>query len=127
MAVLKDLMLREYEKGNFVITGGDWNQNPVGYSIGQFSNSDVGKTIEPQIARNFLPEGWQWVFDPEIPTNRDVDQPYTKGKTPTTIIDFFVVSPNVSVIDVKTEDLGFQWCDHQPVRMVFRLGLQSGD
>ena len=29
MAVLKELMLKEYEKGNYVITGGDWNLNPV--------------------------------------------------------------------------------------------------
>jgi len=121
MAVLKELMLREYEKGNFVITGGDWNQNPVGYSIERLSNSDIGRIIEPAIEPDFLPFGWQWVFDPETPTNRDVDKPYRKGETPTTIIDFFVVSPNVSVIDVKTEDLGFQWCDHQPVIMTFKL------
>jgi len=91
--------------------------------IWRFSNSDVGREIEPVIEPDFFPEGWQWVFDPEVPSNRDVNQPYTKGKTPTTIIDFFVVSPNLEVIDVKTQDLGFEWSDHHPVRMRFRLGL----
>jgi endonuclease/exonuclease/phosphatase family metal-dependent hydrolase len=125
MAVLKELMLQEYEKGNFVISGGDWNQNPVGYSIERLSMADVRRVIEPVIEPDFLPFGWQWVFDPEIPTNRDVDQPYRRGETPTTIIDYFVVSPNISVIDVKTEDLGFQWCDHQPVRMEFMINKSS--
>ena len=126
MAVLKKLMLEEYEKGNFVVTGGDWNQNPTGYEItgelpGIFSTGDKGRLIDPPIDPDFFPEGWKWVFDPDIPTNRDVDQIYTRGVTPTTIIDFFVVSPNISVVNVKTEDLGFQWCDHQPVRMEFKL------
>jgi len=121
MAVLKNLMLDEYEKGNYVITGGDWNQNPVGYSTGRFSNSDVGRTIEPAIEPDFFPQDWQWVYDPEIPTNRDVNQVYQKGKTHTTIIDFFVVSPNVEVLEIKTNDLGFEWSDHQPVEMRFGI------
>jgi endonuclease/exonuclease/phosphatase family metal-dependent hydrolase len=119
MAVLKELMLREYEKGNFVITGGDWNLNPVGYRPGTFVDGDISRKIEPAIDADFLPVGWKWIFDPEIPSNRDVDVIYTRGKTPTTIIDFFVVSPNISVEKIKTEDLGFQWCDHQPVIMKF--------
>jgi endonuclease/exonuclease/phosphatase family metal-dependent hydrolase len=133
MAVLKEKMLAEYAKGSFVIVGGDWNQNPVGFGdwgiwgledlgIGRFSNDDLGRTIEPAIEPDFFPEGWQWVFDPELPTNRDVDDVYVKGKTKTTIIDFFVVSPNVTVLEVKTTDLGFEWADHQPVRMKFMAG-----
>jgi len=130
LAVLKDLMLQEYEKGNYVVTGGDWNQNPVGYSIERlqiaryskgFENGDLGRVIEPAIEADFFPPGWQWVFDPSLPTNRDVIAPFEKGKTKTTIIDFFVVSPNVNMLDVKTIDLGFQWADHQPVRMTMKL------
>jgi endonuclease/exonuclease/phosphatase family metal-dependent hydrolase len=124
LAVLKDMMMAEYSRGNYVITGGDWNQNPVGFSdlaIGRFSNLDVQRVIEPEIEADFLPKEWQWVFDPEYPTNRDVDAPYERGKTKTTIIDFFVVSPNVEVLEIKTYDLGFEWCDHQPVVMKFRL------
>jgi len=124
LAILKNVMLKEYDNGNFVIAGGDWNQNPVGYKMLRFTNEDLGRYIEPPIDPNLLPEGWQWAFDPEIPTNRDVNQPYIIGETRTTIIDFFVVSPNISVIEIKTDDLGFEWSDHQPVRMRFRLGHQ---
>ena len=132
LAVLKELMLAEYEKGNFVVVGGDWNQNPVGFgdlaigrlddlAIWRFGDLDVGRRIEPAIEADFLPGDWQWVFDPSLPTNRDVDAPYERGKTKTTIIDFFVVSPNVEVIQVKTTDIGFEWADHQPVEMKFKL------
>jgi endonuclease/exonuclease/phosphatase family metal-dependent hydrolase len=145
LALLKDRMLEEYAEGNYVIAGGDWNQNPVGYligrfddlaigrfddlaigrfddlAVGRFSNSDVRRIIEPVIEPDFLPEEWQWVFDPGVPTNRDVNAPYQQGITMTTIIDFFVVSPNVEVLEVRTEDLGFEWSDHQPVAMKFKL------
>jgi endonuclease/exonuclease/phosphatase family metal-dependent hydrolase len=121
MAVLKDLMMAEYTKGNYVIVGGDWNQNPVGFSIARFSTFDVRREIDPQIEADFFPEGWQWVFNPDIPTNRDVIGPYERGMTKTTIIDFFVTSPNVKVLEIKTDDLQFQWSDHQPVEMKFRL------
>lgn len=123
LAVLRELMLAEYGKGNYVVVGGDWNQNPVGYTIERFTNDDLRRRIEPAIEPDFLPAGWQWVFDPALPTNRDVIAPYEHGKTLTTIIDFFVVSPNVEVLEIKTDDLGFEWCDHQPVEMTFRLGL----
>jgi endonuclease/exonuclease/phosphatase family metal-dependent hydrolase len=131
VAVLKQLMISEYEKGNYVVAGGDWNQNPVGFGdlgiggledlrIGRFSNLDVGRVIEPAIEPDFFPQGWQWVFDPAVPSNRDVIAPYERGKTKTTIIDFFVVSPNITVLNIKTDDLAFAWSDHQPVRMDFK-------
>jgi endonuclease/exonuclease/phosphatase family metal-dependent hydrolase len=134
IAVLKNLMLAEYEKGNYIVTGGDWNQNPVGFSPTElpgvlrpgnkellFSSGDISRKIEPQIPKDFFPPDWKWVYDPEMPSNRDVDQAYTRGKTPTTIIDFFVVSPNISVEKVSTQDLGFAWSDHQPVIMRFKI------
>ena len=121
MAVLRETMIREYLKGNYVITGGDWNLNPLGFDPGTLRTGDMGKSVEPRIDQDFLPEGWQWAYDPEVPTNRNVDQIYQRGKTPVTIIDFFVISPNVTLLEIKTEDLGFQWADHQPVRMKIRL------
>jgi endonuclease/exonuclease/phosphatase family metal-dependent hydrolase len=121
ITVLKDLMLAEYNKGNYVITGGDWNMNPVGFISGTFSTGDAWRSVDPPFEKGFFPEGWNWVFDPIIPSNRNVDEIYTRGKTPATIIDFFVVSPNISVEKVSTQDLGFAWSDHQPMIMRFKL------
>jgi endonuclease/exonuclease/phosphatase family metal-dependent hydrolase len=119
MESLRQIMLTEYDRGNYVVTGGDWNMNPVGYRDGGFVTGDISRTVLPLMEKDFFPEGWKWVFDPSTPTNRDVDEVYTKGETPTTIIDFFVVSPNVTVSEIHAWDLRFQWSDHQPVIMRF--------
>ncbi len=121
MAILRETVMKEYDKGNYVVAGGDWNLNPLGFNPGLITTSDMVKRIEPAVESDFLPPEWQWVFDHRTPTNRNVDQWYTRGKTPVTIIDFFVVSPNIQVVEKSTEDLGFEWSDHNPVRMKFRL------
>jgi endonuclease/exonuclease/phosphatase family metal-dependent hydrolase len=117
---LRTFMNGEYMKGNFVIAGGDWNNNPVGFSPAKISSGDGVKTIDPPIPSSYLP-GWKFVFDPANPTNRDVDGPYRKGRTNTTIIDFFILSPNVELLSVKTFATGFQFSDHQPVMMRVRI------
>jgi endonuclease/exonuclease/phosphatase family metal-dependent hydrolase len=119
--MLKDELLRAYGEGQYVVAGGDWNQNPPSFDPGQITNGDRVKEIRPLIPDTLLPEGWKWISDPSLPTNRDVNQPYTKGHTPTTIIDFFLVSPNIEVLEVKTIYNGFEFTDHHPVRMKIRL------
>ena len=37
MPVIRDLMLKEFEKGNYVVAGGDWNQNPPSYDISKMN------------------------------------------------------------------------------------------
>lgn len=114
---LRQVMLDEFEKGNYVVTGGDWNMNPVGFDPANITTGDATMLIEPAIDPGFMPEGWQWVYDPKTPSNRAVDQPYRKGTTPVTIIDFFVTSPNIQVISIETDYLGFGPADHHPVKM----------
>ena len=114
-------LLDEYQKGNYVVAGGDWNMNPVGFENIKFENGDVTRKKLPAIDSTFLPKGWNWVFDPSVPTNRDVDRNYQRGITPATVIDFFITSPNICVDTVITTDLGFRWSDHQPVTMWFQI------
>ena len=120
MKKLNDFMAEEYKKGNFVVAGGDWNQNPRGFEKDKIRTGDLVKNIDLPFGNDIL-YGWQFIFDPEMPTNRDVDMPYRKGKTKTTIIDFFVVSPNVTVESVKTIDTGFENADHQPVIIKIKI------
>jgi len=117
---LQDFLENEYTKGNYVVAGGDWNSNPRGFTAGTVATGDRTHDAPPPIGEQFIP-GWKFAFDPEVSTNRDVDMPYRKGTTGTTVIDFFVVSPNVEVSAVKTFDLGFTYSDHNPVRLTFRL------
>jgi len=113
--ILKAVMLDEYERGNYVVAGGDWNRNPPGFDMKKLNFKEGRKTTEPMLEKNFLPDGWKWVYDPTIPTNRDVAEAYKKGTTKTTIIDYFAVSPNLDVVDYKTIQSGFENSDHQPV------------
>jgi endonuclease/exonuclease/phosphatase family metal-dependent hydrolase len=117
---LNEFAADEYRKGNFVVIGGDWNQNPRGFEIGTFINGDISRKIDVSFGENIF-NGWKFVFDPERPSNRDVDRNYRKGITRTTIIDFFVISPNIEAESVKTIPTGFKNSDHQPVIMKFRI------
>jgi endonuclease/exonuclease/phosphatase family metal-dependent hydrolase len=117
---LNDFMSMEYRKGNFVVAGGDWNQNPRGSDMKTIRTGDRVKEIRLPFSSEIF-DGWQFVFDPLKPTNRDVDMDYKKGITKTTIIDFFVVSPNVTIESVNTLNTGFENADHQPVIMKIKL------
>lgn len=119
LELLKTMITEEYEKGNYVVVGGDWNQNPPGWN--PFPGSKyITKAVWP-IEETYLGAGWSWAFDPSLPTNRDVDQPFSAGKTPCSLLDFFVVSPNIRVNSLHTIDLEFRDSDHLPVLMTFQL------
>ena len=119
-AQLQEYLEAEYAKGNFVVAGGDWNMNPRGFAKQSIATGDRVQEILPPLGEGFMP-GWQFAFDPTAPSNRNVDQPYSKGETPTTVIDFFLLSPNVRLAGVKTLDLGFEYSDHNPVLLTFQL------
>jgi len=110
----------EYRKGNYVVAGGDWNMNPRGFNPGEIISGDSVHEIQPPVTGTFIP-GWQFVFDSTLPTNRDVNKPYNTGSSGTTLIDFYVVSPNVDPLTCKTIRLGFENSDHDPVYMQFKL------
>ena len=114
---LKTIMLEEYNKGNYVIVGGDWNQNPIGYDTADLLPVYNGKYIKPGIPHDYLPADWNYAFDKLHTTNRDVNKPYTEGVTHTSLIDFFITSPNIEVLDVKVIPTKFIESDHQPVTL----------
>ncbi len=116
MQYLKEFVLNEYSKGNYIIVGGDWNQNPPGFDPSAFNNSSGYEnfTLE-DISSDFLPEGWSWNFDISHPSNRSLKASYKPGKTATTILDFFLCSPNIIPRGIRTVNLDFENSDHQPV------------
>ncbi len=119
--MLRSFILQEYAQGNYVVLGGDWNQNPPDYANMKYYSSYRKKQGTPVIPEDYLPEDWHWAYDKKIPTNRDVNEAYRPGLTPTTTYDFFVTSPNVVVEQVQTIACGFEFSDHQPVYMRIRL------
>jgi endonuclease/exonuclease/phosphatase family metal-dependent hydrolase len=122
MQYLKNFVLAEYEKGNYVVVGGDWNQSPPEFPLTKFGeNYQSDSFILSNIASDFMPSEWKWAFDPDSPTNRYMNQAYVPGKTFCCLIDHFLVSPNVEIIQNETINLNFQNADHNPILMKFRL------
>jgi len=121
MAYLKVFLQTEYSKGNYVVVGSDWNQCPPNFPYDSFSKENSEDYFQSNIEEDYLPAGWQWVFDTKTPTNRKLSKAYVKDKTFTTLIDFYLVSPNVEVVSVETIDLDFQFSDHQPIKLKVKL------
>lgn len=121
LQIIKMAMLEEYKKGNYVITGGDWNQIPPGYEPQGDYN---GHNYKPSIVKmnpDFMPDGWKWAYDNSAPTNRSNYKSFVRGENTTTCLDYYLVSPNVEIIETKTVDLLFAWSDHNPVFLKVRL------
>jgi endonuclease/exonuclease/phosphatase family metal-dependent hydrolase len=118
MRFLKQFLLDEYQKGNYIIAGGDWNQTPPGL-VPLFKN--YSDTLTVGIKPDFMPTGWHWAYDAGVATNRCIDQAYNPQLTPVTLIDFFLVSPNIQVNEVKAVDKGFSSSDHNPVFLSVQL------
>lgn len=135
--MLTEFLVAEYEKGNYVIAGGDFN-----FDICDSANTFKSKQQRPGWAADLpskLPQGFsvaeadnskpQKYVDEDgevkereaVPTCRSSDLPYTKGENFTAIIDGFIVSDNVKVVKVENQNTGFAYSDHNPVHMKFKL------
>ncbi|MBN2636322.1 MAG: hypothetical protein JXR61_08625, partial [Prolixibacteraceae bacterium] len=114
MPLIRDFMIGEFEKGNYVVAGGDWNQNPPGYNPEQVDKT-YPAVYREKLREDIFPPDWQFIFDPSHPTNREIDAPLTPGKTEVTIIDYFILSPNIKVEQINVVPLNFQNSDHNPV------------
>lgn len=113
---LRKTVVNEYQKGHYVIVGGDWNRNPPGYNPDDIVTGDSAVSLAlGNVPAGFMPEGWTWLYDKHAPTNRYADRPYVKGSTRTTIVDYFLVSPNIRPVRVETIPAEFKYSDHQPV------------
>jgi endonuclease/exonuclease/phosphatase family metal-dependent hydrolase len=109
--MIMDYALSEYELGNYVVIGGDWNQCPPSYEPIE-PGSDYNERI---LSEDQIPDNWKWVYDIQTPTNRKLDKAYNPETSYTSCIDHFVVSPNIQVEEIRTVDLDFRYSDHQPI------------
>ena len=119
MAYLKQYLLSEFEKGNYIITGGDWNQSPPDFRP-EFANN-IANNDQMMMPSDYLPSDWKWIYDNKTPSNRTVTSAYDPLTTTTTVIDLFLLSPNIKDIAVKCIDLHFENSDHNPVRIKVKL------
>jgi len=119
MEYLKSFIIDEYNNGNYIIAGGDWNQCPPDF-VPEFSKNRVN-TDQMVISSDYLPPDWKWIYDSKIPSNRTVKTSYDPLTTTATVIDYFLLSPNVESVIVKGIDLDFENSDHNPVIIKAKL------
>lgn len=109
--------INEISKTNkHVIIGGDWNH---------LLDNSIYKDDMPDWV-GLLPEGlfeasYKIVYDKNVNTVRSGDMPYKKGQNFETIIDGFLVSPAIEIVNIETTDHEFKYTDHNPVTMAFKL------
>ncbi len=125
MTMLLNDMKAEYDKGNYVVCGGDFNHDFTGNST-QILNGSAGDEYgwAQPFPENLIPKGISRCISYKdgkiLPTCRNCDVPYKEGNY-TIIVDGFLVSDNVECVLVENVATGFKYSDHNPVVMKFKL------
>ena len=115
--MLANLLKTETDKGNYVIAGGDFNQI--------FSNKDKnaypineGMWAPGEIDVSAFGDGFTFLMDESVPSCRSLDKAYKDADKSTFqyyLIDGFIVSQNIEVSMLETQNLDFVFSDHNPV------------
>lgn len=122
LSMLMEDMTLEYNAGNYIICGGDFN-----HDLSLDENEPSYSTWAYPFPRSKFPEFLCFAMDAKWdkkqlpPSGRDCDQPYTEGVTKTFILDGFIVSDNIEVENYENMYGGFLYSDHEPVFMSFKL------
>ena len=125
VGMLCDDMLADYEKGNYVICGGDFNHD---LKNKEFDPENEYSWAYP-FPREMLPDGFELCMDVfsekekgKMPDSaRNADMEYVEGVTFTVTLDGYIVSDNVQVILYENLHTGYLYADHDPVWMSFKL------
>jgi hypothetical protein len=116
-------MQAEYEKGNYVVCGGDFNHDFTGESTKLLNGATVDFGWAQPFPTEQLPAGLSRCINytsPLVPTCRNCDIPYEEGNF-TIIVDGFLVSDNVTCNTVENVQTHFAYSDHNPVLLQFEL------
>ncbi len=126
MEMITKVLRDEFDAGNWVIAGGDWNHALCGSE-----SYYTGRQKQPKWLSIFdeedLPAGFSVVRADnieDVSTCRGSDIEYEKGVTYCTTVDGFIVSNNV-VASAQNIDAEYKYSDHNPVKLNFRLSDSS--
>lgn len=117
---VRSFAIEQYQRGNFVVIGGDWNLRLVQTNFPHKTEEKYLFWIQ-DLPDDAFPPDWKIVADSNVPSVRTVHKAYVPDDNYVTIIDGFVTSPNVNPILVETMDLGFANSDHNPSKAIFTI------
>lgn len=122
--MIASVMEEEYNKGNYVICGGDFNHDFTGDSSQKLNGDDADFGWAQPFPIEFFASGFERCTNYKgnvfLPTCRNCDIPYVEGNF-TIIVDGFITSPNVKCVEVENIYTSFTYSDHCPVKMIFTL------
>ena len=139
--MLSEDMQKEYEAGNYVICGGDFNHDLKAADT-QSKASDASNNTQTDSGDSAEPESWAYPFPrSELPEHfsfcldqlsedeknnlwnsaRNADMEYVPGETYTVTLDGFIISDNVECTKYEIVNTGYSYSDHDPVYMEFQL------
>lgn len=120
-AVLAQKLSEEYEKGNYVIAGGDFNQTFDGADA--YPVTDTDNWVPGIYSDEDIPEGFSLQYSQNVPTCRLLNAPYSGNyeESQVYVIDGFLVSDNLTVDVIENINTDFACSDHQPVRLEVTL------
>ena len=135
---LNEFMTNEYNKGNYVICGGDFNHDLLtnnhlfSYDLDNKPYANMYKQLRPEWISYMFDENkksriaseFKVIATDNEPSCRGCDIPWTRGYTFASTVDGFIVSNNVKVNKIETTkvgDNGFEYSDHQPTTLSFEL------
>ncbi len=117
-------MTEEYERGNYVLCGGDLNREVIEGMSTYFGFESNGlnwtKTFPSEKLGRHLKLVPPVNRENPVPTVRDTEKPWD-GTNFVTVIDGFIVSDNVEVVKADAIDNNFKYSDHNPIYMDFIL------
>lgn len=121
LAMLNQVMSEEYNKGNYVVVGGDFNHDLIEggsqFPTGQKYPAWVNKLSNSDLSPNF-----RIVADASAGTCRAAEIPYEKGYNFEVVVDGFIVSDNIDVVSIKNiGEHAYKYSDHNPAVMQFKL------
>lgn len=120
--ILAQKLESEYEAGNYVIAGGDFNQT-FDVLEEKYPLVDEENWAPGTISADSLPEHFSFALDDTYPTCRLLKAPYTNDyeTSQVYVIDGFIVSDNLQVTETQVINTDFTYADHQPVRLEVTL------
>ncbi|MFI3329059.1 MAG: endonuclease/exonuclease/phosphatase family protein [bacterium] len=120
--LLTQLLTEEYQKGNYVIAGGDFNHEIANSNFATIKETPIW--IQ-ELTNNELPDGFRIESSNESPSCRDSDSPYVANESYVAVVDGFLVSENIEVsylkniVSMNTQDITFLYSDHNAVKIEF--------
>ena len=140
IAMLAADMQKEYEAGNYVLCGGDFNHDLK--ASADEENPETGKEDQSNSISDREYESWAYPFPrEELPEHfsfcldqlskeersnlwnsaRNADMEYIPGETYTVTLDGFIISDNIECLSYENINTGYSYSDHDPVYVEFKL------